>query len=300
MTGPEGTERLGFTTHLGSHWEMWQVFRELYSNCLDEGGELTFAAVEPREGHTTVHVSGYAVCRGCPQQGSRFFLTPQAALDSGALVDVHPGASDGVYYRSVLVSQPAKGTPPSPTTSTAEMTLTEDRTLKRHLGHRQLHRLRLSALHQPGRPGQGADREGVLRSGSVFRRAVFSLRRGGPGACREARRYSHRPGPPSRPRSTWAQREARVKPAPLTNIESAKSKKRRSFCRGHRLPDHGSDHRRRDAWPRRVRHGEERDDLPRPRHPQPGRQLPDRDDPRRTPAHHAGLPRTRAAGSRTS
>ena len=31
---------LPFTTELGKTWELWQAYRELYSNCLDEGGEL--------------------------------------------------------------------------------------------------------------------------------------------------------------------------------------------------------------------------------------------------------------------
>lgn len=31
-------ERLGFTTELGKHWESWMYLRELYSNCVDEGG----------------------------------------------------------------------------------------------------------------------------------------------------------------------------------------------------------------------------------------------------------------------
>lgn len=32
-------EELGFTTQLGKNWEMWQAFRELQSNMIDEGGE---------------------------------------------------------------------------------------------------------------------------------------------------------------------------------------------------------------------------------------------------------------------
>lgn len=31
---------LPFTTHLGSKWELWQAYRELYSNCTDEGGSF--------------------------------------------------------------------------------------------------------------------------------------------------------------------------------------------------------------------------------------------------------------------
>ena len=31
-------EPLGFTTELGKNWKLWMAFRELYSNCMDEGG----------------------------------------------------------------------------------------------------------------------------------------------------------------------------------------------------------------------------------------------------------------------
>jgi len=131
MTGPDGSERLGFTTHLGAHWETWQVFRELYANCLDEGGELAFAAIEPQEGHTTIRVTGGAFADAARER-SRFFLQSKP-LYSGALVDIHPGASAGLYYRGVLVAKlPEAGA--HTYNLTYESTLTEDRTL-RDLGY---------------------------------------------------------------------------------------------------------------------------------------------------------------------
>ena len=33
-------QEMPYTTHLGKGWELWQAYRELYSNCLDEGGEI--------------------------------------------------------------------------------------------------------------------------------------------------------------------------------------------------------------------------------------------------------------------
>ena len=60
MDGPGAGHRLGFTTHLGAHWAMWQVFREIYSNCLDEGGTMTEGSVLPAEGFTTIIVEGAA------------------------------------------------------------------------------------------------------------------------------------------------------------------------------------------------------------------------------------------------
>lgn len=119
--------RLGFTTHLGSHWEMWQVFRELYSNCLDEGGDISFAAVEPREDQTTIRVTGSAFADAARDR-AQFFLQTKP-IHSGVLADIHPGGCGGIYYRGVLV-----GRLPQPSALTYNLTtssrLTEDRTLK--------------------------------------------------------------------------------------------------------------------------------------------------------------------------
>ena len=41
-------ERLGFTTDLGKTWEMWQIFRELYSNMLDEQSQDDLSPVRAR------------------------------------------------------------------------------------------------------------------------------------------------------------------------------------------------------------------------------------------------------------
>lgn len=127
MTGPEGAERLGFTTHLGAHWEMWQVFRELYSNCLDEAGEMTMAEVEPREGFTTITVDGVAFSEAARDK-DQYFLATQP-IHKGVFVEIHPGRSQGIYYRGVLA---AKLERPSEFTYnvTTGLTLTEDRTLR--------------------------------------------------------------------------------------------------------------------------------------------------------------------------
>lgn len=127
MTGPEDTQRLGFTTHLGAKWEMWQVFRELYSNCLDEGGELSFAAVEPQEDHTTIQVRGDGFAEAARNK-DRFFLSSKP-LFSGTFVDIHPNPSHALYYRGVMVAPLERH---SRFTYNIKTTcdLTEDRTLK--------------------------------------------------------------------------------------------------------------------------------------------------------------------------
>lgn len=126
MTVPDGAHRLGFTTHLGAHWKTWQLFRELYSNCLDEGGDLSFNRVEPSAGHTTIWVTGAAFADAARSR-DRYFLS-STPLYHGSSVDIHPGVSAGIYYRGVLVA--SFDTVSAYTYNiTAAMTLTEDRTL---------------------------------------------------------------------------------------------------------------------------------------------------------------------------
>lgn len=51
--------RLGFTTELGKTWKVWQAWRELYCNCLDESGEMFIdQLVEPQVGLTKFVVLG--------------------------------------------------------------------------------------------------------------------------------------------------------------------------------------------------------------------------------------------------
>lgn len=53
-------EMLSFTTELGKRWEPWMAYRELYSNALDEGGEVYLSDCVPNgsEGETYVVVGG--------------------------------------------------------------------------------------------------------------------------------------------------------------------------------------------------------------------------------------------------
>lgn len=127
MVGPDGEQRLGFTTHLGAKWETWQVFRELYSNCLDEGGLMAFTSLPPEDGHTTIQVVGESFAEAARNRSAYFLDTPP--IYSGGLVDVHRGRSSGVYFRGVLVSPLLR---PSALTYniTTGIDLTEDRTLK--------------------------------------------------------------------------------------------------------------------------------------------------------------------------
>ncbi|MDP3869148.1 hypothetical protein [Phenylobacterium sp.] len=215
MTGPDGSERLGFTTHLGAHWETWQVFREVYSNCLDEEGVLAFKRVEPQAGRTTIWVTGAAFA-GAARERDKFFLSSEPLFKS-TLVEVHPGRSDGIYYRGVLVARFGK-TGAYTYNLTASMTLTEDRTLKEqhyafsYIAH-ALANCPDAALLEAALTNVGG-LEGDLSFNSpcaAFSEAVMALceRRGVAAVLQSAVKAAE----------LWAQREARVKPANLSERE---------------------------------------------------------------------------------
>lgn len=225
MTGPDGAARLGFTTHLGAHWETWQVFREVYSNCLDEGGELAFARIEPQEGHTTIWVTGAAFADAARER-DRYFLTTKPVF-SGSLVDVHPGSDNGIYYRGVLVARCAK-TGAFTYNLTASMTLTEDRTLKdqwtafTYIAHTLSNCSDRAILESALTNVRGM--EGDLNFSAPcadFAETVMALceRKGVAAIIPSAVKASE----------VWAQREARVKPANLSEREEDEIEDAKAF-----------------------------------------------------------------------
>jgi hypothetical protein len=216
MTGPQGSERLGFTTHLGAHWETWQVFRELYSNCLDEGGDLWATQVDPAEDHTTIWVEGAAFASAARRR-EEFFLEGEALYKS-SLIEVHPGRGAGVYYRGVLV-----GMLPAPSVYTYNLVgsarLTEDRTL--HSLYEATSWITYTLQNCTDRKVIEAvllagDRfEGSLSFSSPsveFAETVMDVceRRGVAAVTPSAVTCAE----------TWAQREARVKPVSLSKAET--------------------------------------------------------------------------------
>lgn len=220
MTGPDGDSRLGFTTHLGAHWETWQVFREVYSNCLDEAGDITFARVDPKEDHTTIWVMGESFACAARER-DRYFLSSKA-LHSGSLVDIHPDASAGIYYRGVLVAS-AERRAAFTYNLTTSMTLTEDRTLKdewyanSYIAHTLANCSDPEILERALTNREGY--EGTLTFGSVgehFAETVLAMceRWGTAAVCASAVKAAEQ----------WAQREARVTAAKLSAREIAEIK----------------------------------------------------------------------------
>lgn len=117
-------EPMAFTTQLGRAWEPWQAYRELHSNCLDEGGEISD---KPLHADTVIEVTGEAIQKEYLDRG-RLFLQhePIAKVDG---LEVHAGQTRFIYYRGVragVLPERAMFT----YNITADMTLSEDRNFK--------------------------------------------------------------------------------------------------------------------------------------------------------------------------
>lgn len=88
----------GFTTHLGINWQPWMAFRELYCNCLDEGGEISDLMPQ----HSTIIAVQSADIFTAYHERHKYFLegTPDLKLSG---IDVYFKQSTSIYYRGIAV-----------------------------------------------------------------------------------------------------------------------------------------------------------------------------------------------------
>lgn len=127
-----GHTRLPFTTELGKNWELWQAYRELHANTLDELGR-TYLLVEddtvvgaPNQTHIVIR--GPEMRKVWENRGEVFLEGGVQNLSSGDKVQVFHRKSPYLYYRGLRVFTLQK--PSLYTWNFLEtMQLTEDRTL---------------------------------------------------------------------------------------------------------------------------------------------------------------------------
>lgn len=124
--------QLPYTTELGKTWEMWQAFRELYSNTLDEDGE-TFLIEDaldskPEKGNTRIVVEGEAFVHEFHEK-DKTFLPDGLRIREDWAVQVIDRVSNHIYYRGMRVYDLKE---PSLVTYNVltPIDLTEDRTAK--------------------------------------------------------------------------------------------------------------------------------------------------------------------------
>lgn len=96
MQGPFDSIDLPFTTDLGRNWDVWQAYREIDCNCMDEGGEIFIStSARGESGYTTFCVEEIDT-RG-------IFLRDSSAplLFSNDDIEIYEGESECIYYRGV-------------------------------------------------------------------------------------------------------------------------------------------------------------------------------------------------------
>lgn len=132
LTGPSGTtEELPYTTDLGKGWEVWQAYRELHSNVIDELG-VTYRSdtVTPEANTTMFVVEGEPISQAYNDRSSIFLSNRGEPIITTDTLEVYKGISSYAYYRGVRVYELPR---PSLYTYNMRQTiagLTEDRTLK--------------------------------------------------------------------------------------------------------------------------------------------------------------------------
>lgn len=123
---------LGFTTELGKNWELWQAYRELYCNCLDENGEISIVhdtSIDNSVEKTFIYVIGKKF-EEVHNQRENIILNKDKLQTSLLKVDIYQGGrGNNIFYRCIRVCETTK-----PTFLTYNVTnkidLTEDRTAK--------------------------------------------------------------------------------------------------------------------------------------------------------------------------
>ncbi len=122
-------KELNFTTDLGKTWNLWQAYRELYCNCIDEFGKVEVSTEKPlpESGITKVIVTGDAF-HAVHLKRDEFILSGERLFTSETL-EVLERKSTYTFYRGIRA-----GNLELPSLFTwnilSKLNLTEDRTIE--------------------------------------------------------------------------------------------------------------------------------------------------------------------------
>lgn len=126
--GDSVTTQLSFTTDLGKKWELWMAFRELYSNCIDEKGQVFLGEEDAITcDETVIMVTGEEFVK-IFEEKANVFIEEGANKTIGNL-NIHDGDSKYVYNRGIRIAEFEKPLLASYDIQ-GSVELTEDRTLK--------------------------------------------------------------------------------------------------------------------------------------------------------------------------
>lgn len=114
-------EELPFTLDYGRDWEVWQAYRELHSNAMDEGGGTQIVGVDD---DTVFEITGHEYRTWFDNR--RVIFTDAKVLETVGGVEIRAGESEYVYYRGVRAGKLPKKARYT-YNFVREMSLTEDR-----------------------------------------------------------------------------------------------------------------------------------------------------------------------------
>lgn len=123
--------QLGFTTELGKNWKMWMAFRELYSNTLDENGEVypSIELTKCEADKTRILIKGEKIVEEYDNRFNNFCSEGLLTRNKNTGVECYNRPSQHVFYRGMRVldlQRPALFT----YNILSPLTLTEDRTAR--------------------------------------------------------------------------------------------------------------------------------------------------------------------------
>lgn len=126
-----GKIQLPFTLELGKNWKLWQAYRELFSNTLDEGGTAYVSEDSPESAKDKTYwvVEGDNFAEEHERRFTHTFLPEGHSSGQDYGVQILPRESDAIYYRGVRVYQLEKKARCTYNIF-SKLELTEDRTAK--------------------------------------------------------------------------------------------------------------------------------------------------------------------------
>ena len=127
---------LPFTAHLGKNWKIWQAYRELYTNALDEGGGVvlleddTVGAILER-GDVCIYVTNCSELVDVYHDRDKYFLNAPSLVEGYRMraVEKHSNSDNVVYYKTMYTGTKVDKETYFTYDYTKTVELTEDRTL---------------------------------------------------------------------------------------------------------------------------------------------------------------------------
>lgn len=98
---------LPFTTEYGKNWELWQAYRELRTNAMDEGGHTYCDTIMPKPQHGVVRILADNLAAIHNESAKYFFdeHQPDSVIKMSENVYRSEEFAGSVYYRGLLVGQ---------------------------------------------------------------------------------------------------------------------------------------------------------------------------------------------------